>query len=1560
MNDCESHGTCCVEKGCLTKTEQSIETDTPVQLVQAYLPGGEHVFTEIPQTLGVDIVPMLESECLSDSWDWTPFVWKPDVWNEERSACKPCTPDEYSTDGVHCERCDAGYQVNDDRTLCVACPSGWYSSASNDAWQLNLQKRVSTNVFRREALNTESDTFDFVFHQPFDMSEDLTIRMTASSLPEVAVAVDVVDFVGRQTTLQVTRDFSATFTTSDFAFVGVGACTDTVGRFVNASDKTACEIAPTGNSWHPFIPARCSTPLGATAHWNPTDKDSCEIMSTGFTWQPLIPQSCRDRRGVVVQARAHQSRAGCETAEHATGYVWSEAVPERCTDADGRTVPNITIITHDVAGEKQSVTFDTVNQEACDNAVRLFFGNDTNSTGPSVLNPFTRYNFELNCETICEVSRSATIWDYGEGFCTTPALTSTEDLSQLACEGSQENPTGNTWNTIAEAGCKVEVGRYPPLDGYEDVWACEMFYTGNTWRNYEPEFCADAELVHLEPVPPDEETCEVGTHLTGYTWADQVDQGCRDSTGAYTGSGNTQFTCENFYTGYGWHDSVAAFCGDPAGNSVNFLVDGLGRFVSTSSEDCEIAITGNTWNLDTAKIQKLVFTASPSTYEWEGHMTVLAMSQRNTGIDLLPLGTWLPDDKVGLSPADELSGVVCERCLPGLEPNALTEATGCQRCKTRGEGFYSPDGVACVECPSGRRPASVTSGFIDGHSQVFDNAQCEPCPPRFAGQLGLCRQCPGGKEPNSDHTECLSCLPGFAGVSGQCSRCENGTEPNAINSTCMPCRAGYAGVLGVCDRCLPAFQPNDARTVCDRCKAQTDPGTPNCVDDDSFVNQYGNGCESYRRGVITAGEENHARCYEDGADVSCQVSCETCPAEQYSSDGVACFKCDPGYAVNANQTGCQECPYGQFGTDGATCALCDDGSEVASFRAATRCKSCKLRDVGYYSSGGAFCAVCPEGKQPDKERTRCEPCPVGSLRLGALQEIASQVCEYCADGQTTTPQSNTACMYCLSGMAGLNGQCEACPAGKEPNGGRTACIRCPAGTYGRDGRECVFCPDGLHPNVAQTRCEECPAGFVEMSNECERCDASKEPAPDRISCQQCDLDGIGVDGQCFACDKEGRSLLTGELLRQIPNINSTHLWETASAYGRASDVGGSCISAAGAPLWQFTGQQACEIARVPSNYEWVDQVEGFCSTSAGEALPEFSDQTSCISTSNIWTSPVIGYCRDQNDDRVAHPRETCETSTIVANNDWQPAANTACEDRVPVYCRQHSLDLAAAETGELEQELDENSVANQLWREVPGFVLIAVAIVAAYALCRCAEAEAKYRSRKSNADLRSNVKDSPPVTPPKSGMLSSRRLKSNGGAGQKYLVDDKPDNKAKRAAERTAEKVRKAEEKKRAKEEARRNKAREKLEKEEAKAAKAKAKAENQAAAKAKKEQEALALHDKSDRATATDESDAERDSDEDSDDVQGSEDNASDEATEEDDADGSGTESSQNDSGAEDGASSDSDSGSYSDPDAAPEPEPEPEPEPVHFSWEEGFQERTEPDIADVVASLNRPMLFR
>eukprot|EP01043_Picozoa_sp_COSAG02_P036007 COSAG02_NODE_2612_length_8419_cov_2.286779_4_plen_1809_part_00 len=45
--------------------------------------------------------------------------------------CDPCRPNEIGLDGVSCVICDAGTEPNDDRTACVACPTGKASTAGH-------------------------------------------------------------------------------------------------------------------------------------------------------------------------------------------------------------------------------------------------------------------------------------------------------------------------------------------------------------------------------------------------------------------------------------------------------------------------------------------------------------------------------------------------------------------------------------------------------------------------------------------------------------------------------------------------------------------------------------------------------------------------------------------------------------------------------------------------------------------------------------------------------------------------------------------------------------------------------------------------------------------------------------------------------------------------------------------------------------------------------------------------------------------------------------------------------------------------------------------------------------------------------------------------------------------------------------------------------------------------------------------------------------------------------------------------------------------------------------
>jgi hypothetical protein len=1450
MHECEMHGSCCATQGCVTQSEQFQEEHTSVQILQRFLPNGNHVFQSIPQVMSAHLVPLTASECINGTWDWSPFSWKQDSWNVKRSVCQGCRPDQYSSDGAQCRRCDAGYQISNDQASCVVCPQGWFSSTTADAWMINLEKRLFARTFRRPALNVDSDVIEFQFFTPMDLSQDIAIRMTVAAIPSVSISLDVVDFVGRRTGVLVSRTISPGFATTDFVFVGVGSCTDGAGRQVNASDQLECEEVRTGNSWRPFVPSSCLSPAGQHAGWSAVDRESCETMSSGLRWQPEILASCKDSGGNLITARAHQSKTGCVSATHSTGNVWADAVAESCTDSNGRKLQNVTILVHGLDGNTFHKSFAVVDQTECTRAVRQYFGhrsiavhsaaacgsrdvftpaacrdssgltvqaaskdaceltgntfspsnctgggdassqeaceltgnrftdaacvdgngnsvdnlagsrvlcevngntyvraNCTNGgnaasrvtcerttktftmrtctgggnasslelcertgntfspatcIGPTVLEPFSKFGLQHNCSTICTVGRKVPNWMLGEGWCTDNQMVTTGATDRVSCEGPPDSPTGNTWNAISETGCKIDSGGSGPdilVEGADNEWDCEMFYTGNTWKPFEPEFCQSPQRTNLVPTPPDRSTCEVGVHSTGYIWTDTVKEGCLNAANQYTSIGIDRLSCEVFPTGYKWSSAIPAACISQTGQPVQFVTDGAGNAIIASAESCEVVATGNKWNLDARKIDKMLFTANPTGAGWEGHMMVLKMAQRNTDVNLLSRGSWHPAHAAELVPADEFSGIQCERCTPGKEPDLTAAATGCVSCKQRGPGFYNSDGIECIECPAGHQPASSPGPFIDGVRSLLEDATCVQCQARFAGQRGICERCPSGTEPSSDHTSCVSCTSGFAGVAGECHRCANGTESSAANTSCVPCRAGYAGVFGVCVRCDAGHEPSGDRTSCSQCKAQADPGTTNCVDDPSFRNSYGEDCASYTEGVLTAGHENHALCKQDGADLLCQVSCKTCPAEEYSPSGIACLRCDRGYSVNANQSACDPCPSGRFGIDGRTCAQCLGGEEPTSSQAATECKPCKLKGVAYYSDGGAACAICPAGTQPIENRTRCQTCPVGKLRT---QQDPGILCTGCPDGKTTSAKVGGECIYCRAGQAGLNGQCDACSPGRFPSPGRTACLSCPVGRYSLDGRRCAVCSQGREPNPGKTGCVDCPRGHIELNSECSRCAASTKPNLEMTQCTPCPTSGIGVDGICSQCDAIGYSL-AGQSFVEIPNINISDL---PQRYGRVSDVGGSCTDRDGAPVWEFVANTSCEEARVDGGFTWTQAVAGYCIDSGGVRFPELSDQVSCIASGKIWIPLVPGFCSDRRGERVASPRDACEIAVVLARNVWSPPLNTACEPRVEVYCRQYALDLAAKEKTELEKKLEENSVAAQLWRAVPGFVLV--------------------------------------------------------------------------------------------------------------------------------------------------------------------------------------------------------------------------------------------------------------
>jgi hypothetical protein len=103
---------------------------------------------------------------------------------------------------------------------------------------------------------------------------------------------------------------------------------------------------------------------------------------------------------------------------------------------------------------------------------------------------------------------------------------------------------------------------------------------------------------------------------------------------------------------------------------------------------------------------------------------------------------------------------------------------------------------------------------------------------------------------------------------------------------------------------------------------------------------------------------------------------------------------------------------------------------------------------------------------------------------------------------------------------------------------------------------------------------------------------------------------------------------------------------------------------------------------------------------------------------------------------VAQSVENCEDAVMPALNTWTPAINTACEDRIEVYCQAYALNLAATEVVELQIKLENGSIVRQLWRAVPGFALFGVVAVILYAVVATMWLECRLRSPAKDAAAR--------------------------------------------------------------------------------------------------------------------------------------------------------------------------------------------------------------------------------
>ena len=522
---------------------------------------------------------------------------------------------------------------------------------------------------------------------------------------------------------------------------------------------------------------------------------------------------------------------------------------------------------------------------------------------------------------------------------------------------------------------------------------------------------------------------------------------------------------------------------------------------------------------------------------------------------------------------------VCDHCEAGTEPNILlvlclncgpgkynTDGIACVECV--GEGLRAVDGVQCTQCPNGTKPNE------DGGAD-----RCEVCEDGWAGQLGICRPCPPGRQPSADHTECESCPAGAVSTSGiACSLCAAGRAPNPRDTSCDLCPSGRWSPGGVarCPDCWPLSESIPTRDWC-----ACSPGAY------TFVNTSDNNvtsCEDVNECVIGNG----------GCDM--RTHCNN------TSPGRVCGACPPGYlgpylgqsyTVLAGNTTCFEpyvtpvettlAPELTLLLSASPLALVAGSAEQEELKAAFIADT--ARRLGVNESQVQITSIASPfrrrqlqhvddldtiGEHGDvKPRLRIRSSLAHQLAKEAVDDSARRLLGESAvielsfllltdepaiidelNAQLANPGSLDLGNFSASYLPNQNidklnldyscpgrrvrnelfDTCVPCPGKYEYfyDGEVQQCVRCPVGMWSSEGGYCTSCP--LHEYTGdQLRCERCWPGYT-VNGTSSGCDACNSSAgwynDDGCDCLHCpngtrpDLPDLAAT-HCVACSTDG-------------------------------------------------------------------------------------------------------------------------------------------------------------------------------------------------------------------------------------------------------------------------------------------------------------------------------------------------------------------------------------------------------------------------------------------------------
>ena len=373
----------------------------------------------------------------------------------------------------------------------------------------------------------------------------------------------------------------------------------------------------------------------------------------------------------------------------------------------------------------------------------------------------------------------------------------------------------------------------------------------------------------------------------------------------------------------------------------------------------------------------------------------------------------------------------------------------------------------------------------------------------------------GGVCTESSPDYACTCLPGFANGG------DHSCEQNIDECKSQPCQHGDC----VDDNIQPTMQPD---TFACQCLAGWNGELCDTEEDLCESNPCQNGATCTGTTAADGSHTYSCACTDGWGGEHCEAE-SLCNGDH--SPGALCQ--NGGTCIDDTSPDKYHCECGDTGFSGQSCETntddCDDNACRNGIKPDASATESDLDPGGTCVDGiNKYTCTCHPGftgEHCTQHRSVCgeqKPCQNGGTCHDSAAERSGYTCTCptwtgghdcesgtdlcasspCNNGGTCTQTAEAYTCACAVGYAGT--ACDVCPAGKQPNGDRTACQNCPPGRFSSDADggthddgTCVLCVDGKEPAQDRQSCVACPDGKAATQlgkGLCSKCAAGQMPA----------------------------------------------------------------------------------------------------------------------------------------------------------------------------------------------------------------------------------------------------------------------------------------------------------------------------------------------------------------------------------------------------------------------------------------------------------------------------------